>query len=75
MGILNRSLYLMQKGIRPCCVFDGKPRNEKEKILMQRFKTKSDAINNMKIAIDNGDTERALKMANRFTTISKKNVG
>jgi flap endonuclease-1 len=72
MGILNRSLHLMKKGIRPCWVFDGKPPLEKEKILLNRFQTKSDAYNKMNIAISNGDTERALKMASQTTSITLK---
>ena len=62
----------MQIGIRPCWVFDGCPPDEKEDMLMERFKRNIDAKNNLTVALNNGDTERAFKMASRSTVITNK---
>jgi flap endonuclease-1 len=63
VGLFNRSVMLLEKGIKPCWVFDGKPPEAKKKLLGERKKRKEAADEKLSEALDKGDTENALKYA------------
>ena len=44
MGIFNRSIQLMENGIRPVWVFDGKPPDLKKRVLEERKKKNEDKL-------------------------------
>jgi flap endonuclease-1 len=54
---------LMEKGVRPCWVFDGKPPEAKKKTLADRKKKKEEAEVNKQEAEEDGDMEKVLKYA------------
>ena len=61
---------LLENGIKPCWVFDGKPPEAKMKLLGERKLKKKDAEDNKQKAIDNNDMEKVLKYANQSVRIS-----
>jgi flap endonuclease-1 len=70
LGILNRSIFLMERGILPCWVFDGNPPTEKWSTLSERQKKKEESNERKEVALSNGDLDQALKYANRSISIS-----
>lgn len=50
VGLFNRSVMLLENGIKPIWVFDGKPPELKRNVLKKRKQIKTDAKND---AIDN----------------------
>jgi flap endonuclease-1 len=53
----------MEKGVRPCWVFDGKPPEAKKRTLEERKQKKEEAQAKHQEAVDQGDMEKALKYA------------
>jgi flap endonuclease-1 len=74
LGLFNRSITLLENGIKPCWVFDGKPPDAKLRLLGERKQKKNDAEENKQKAIDNNDMEKALKFANQSIKISSKMI-
>ena len=72
LGLYNRSIMLMENGIRPCWVFDGKPPDAKIFVLRKRKERKENAEREKSEAKDEGDMEAALKFANQTVKIDKK---
>jgi flap endonuclease-1 len=72
MGIFNRSIQLMENGVRPCWVFDGKPPDLKKRVLDERKKRKQMAEASKSEAADTGDLDKALKMANQSVKITSQ---
>lgn len=72
LGLYNRSIMLMENGIKPCWVFDGKPPEAKINILKQRKRRKEVAEQGKNEAKDEGDMEKALKFANQTVKIDEK---
>ena len=63
---------LMENGIKPCWVFDGKPPEAKSKVLDERKKNKDKAESQMEVAKDQGDDERLLKLAGQSVRVTKQ---
>ena len=63
LGLFNRSIMLMEKGVRPCWVFDGKPPEAKKRTLADRKKKKEDAEAGQQEALEEGDMDKVLKLA------------
>lgn len=61
---------LLENGIKPCWVFDGKPPEAKMKLLGERKQKKKDAEENKQKAIEDNDMEKVLKYANQSVKIS-----
>lgn len=61
---------LMEKGIRPCWVFDGKPPEAKKKVLSERKKKKQEADDGKAEAIEEGDMDKLLKYANQSVKVT-----
>ena len=72
LGLLNRTLMLMEHGIRPVWVFDGKPPEAKLNCLRGRKERKDNAEKEKDEAKDQGDLEKALKFANQTIRIDQK---
>jgi flap endonuclease-1 len=60
----------MEKGIRPCWVFDGKPPEAKQKTLAERKIRKEEAEANKQEAEEQGDAEKVLKYAGMSVKVS-----
>ena len=58
LGLLNRTLMLMEHGIRPVWVFDGKPPEAKMNTLRGRKEIKENAEKEKDEAKDQGDLEK-----------------
>ena len=74
LGIFNRTIMLMENGIRPVWVFDGIPPEAKKNVLKKRKEIKENAEKEKSEAKDEGDMEKALKFANQTIRIDKKMV-
>ena len=72
LGLLNRTLMLMEHGIRPVWVFDGKPPEAKLNCLRGRKERKENAEKEKDEAKDQGEMEKALKFANQTIRIDQK---
>jgi flap endonuclease-1 len=71
LGLYNRSIMLMDHGIKPIWVFDGKPPEAKINVLKGRKERKEEAKRNEENAKDQGDMEKALKFANQTVKITQ----
>jgi flap endonuclease-1 len=68
-GILFRTTNFMEKGIRPVFVFDGVPTDLKQATIELRRKTRTDAHERWKDAVERGDDEEAYKQARASTRV------
>jgi len=64
-GLFHRTAALLELGIRPVYVFDGKPPELKKKTLEERRAAKEEAEREWKKAVEEGDLKRALSKATR----------
>ncbi len=62
----------MEKGVRPCWVFDGKPPEAKQKTIAERKKRKEEAEINKKEAEEEGDAEKVLKYAGMSVKVTSQ---
>jgi flap endonuclease-1 len=67
IGMLSRTIKLMEHGIKPVYVFDGKPPELKLGELAERRKKREDAEKSLQEAQETGDQEKLLA-ANKGTT-------
>lgn len=68
-GLFYRSAALLELGIRPAYVFDGKPPELKKKTLEERRAVKEAAEIEWKKAIEEGDLKKALSKATRTSRL------
>lgn len=61
---------LLENGIKPCWVFDGKPPDAKLKLLGERKQKKLNAEENKQKAIEDNDMAKVLKYANQSVKIT-----
>ena len=73
-GLLYRTANLVEKGIKPVYVFDGKPHPLKIKTLEERKMVRQEAEKEWKEALEIGDIEEAFKKAKRTSSIDKDKV-
>ena len=64
-GLFHRSAALLELGIKPAYVFDGKPPELKKKTLEDRRAAKEEAEREWKKAVEEGDLKKALSKATR----------
>ncbi len=69
-GILYRNSSMVEKGIKPIYVFDGKASELKSETQAKRRKIRDDAEQIYREALQNGDTEKARKFAMRSSKLS-----
>ena len=73
-GLFYRSCNLLEKGINPVFVFDGKPNELKRRTLDQRAAAKQEAKVQMLQAMKEGDVERAGQLAQRTAKLETPQV-
>ncbi len=73
-GLLYRTANLVEQGIKPVYVFDGKPHPLKIETLQQRSVIREEARKEWKEALERGDIEEARKKAQQTSTITKERV-
>lgn len=78
LGFFHRTIGLLEKGIKPVYVFDGKPPEMKDHELKKRREKKAEAereIEELKIKIKEGDKEaeeRLIKVEKKVLSVTKK---
>jgi flap endonuclease-1 len=74
-GIFYRNAKLLESGIRPVYVFDGKPPDEKRDELIERGERKKEAEAAWKAALEKGNMEEARKAAQATSRLTSKMAG
>src|SRR5574344_321868 len=69
-GLLYRTSSIVEKGIKPIYVFDGKHSDFKTNTVMKRKEVRNESEKKWKEALDEGDEEKAHKFAMRSSKIS-----
>ncbi|MCL2115165.1 MAG: flap endonuclease-1 [Methanobrevibacter sp.] len=69
-GILYRTSTIVEKGVKPIYVFDGKPSEFKEDKVKERRNIREEAEKKWKKALEEGDEETARKFATRSSRMS-----
>jgi flap endonuclease-1 len=69
-GLLNRTGALVEAGVRPVFVFDGKPHQLKSETLAQRSARKEQAQKEYEAAIEEGDLETARTKAQQTSRLT-----
>jgi flap endonuclease-1 len=64
-GLLYRTINLIEKGVKPVFVFDGKPHTLKAKTVEARHKIRTEAAEKHEAAIKKGELEEARKYGSR----------
>ncbi|KAJ3416826.1 Elongation of fatty acids protein 2 [Chytridiales sp. JEL 0842] len=72
MGILYRTIRMMENGIKPVYVFDGKPPDMKSNELKKRGEKREDAEKAVATALEDGDTENFDKFSRRTVKVTKE---
>jgi len=72
IGMLSRSIRLMENGIKPVFVFDGKPPELKLGELAARRAKREEATKALAIAVESGDQEQILKSTKMTTRVTKE---
>ncbi|MFQ5406499.1 MAG: flap endonuclease-1 [Candidatus Micrarchaeia archaeon] len=73
-GLFYRSCNLLEKGIKPIYVFDGKPSLLKADTIAQRTERKQDALEKFKKALEKGDEEDMRLYAMQTVRLTKEMV-
>ncbi len=73
-GLFYRTCKLLEKGIKPVYVFDGKPPEVKARELEERETRKKEAERKYKEAVEKGDLEEARIYAQQTTRLTKDMV-
>ncbi|MFH1247395.1 MAG: flap endonuclease-1 [Candidatus Micrarchaeota archaeon] len=73
-GLFYRTCSLLEKGIKPIYVFDGKPCELKQRTLDERQAAKKEAQLQMLAAIKEGDVERAGQLAQRTAKLGSTEI-
>merc|ERR1711972_988152 len=72
IGMLTRTIRLMENGIKPVYVFDGKPPELKLAELAERRQKRDDATANLQTAMESGDQEQILKATKGTVRVTKE---
>ena len=73
-GILYRTANLVEKGVKPVFVFDGKPHVLKSKTIEERTKIRTEAIAKHEKAVKEGNLEEARKFGSRALKLTPEMV-
>jgi len=71
-GLFYRTINLIEIGIKPVYVFDGKPPELKEAEIKRRRKIREEAIKKYEEALKRGDLEAARKYAQQTATLKEE---
>jgi flap endonuclease-1 len=74
MGMFYRTIRLMENGIKPVYVFDGKPPNMKGGELAKRQEKRAEAQENLDKATEAGDADNVDKFSKRLVKVTKEHV-
>ncbi len=69
-GLFYRSIKLLEAGVKPVYVFDGKPPELKKGVSEKRRDVREEAKREWKAALERKDYEEARKFAQRATTVT-----
>lgn len=72
IGMLSRTIRLMENGIKPVYVFDGKPPDLKLGELAERRQKREEAEKKLQAAKESGDQEAILKSTKMTTRVTKE---
>ncbi len=72
VGMLSRTVRLLENGVKPVWVFDGKPPDLKSGELQKRSEAKAKAQAELKRATAEGDVETMNKMSRRMVKVTKQ---
>jgi len=72
IGMLTRTIKLMESGIKPVYVFDGKPPELKLAELDARRAKRNEATANLQAAIEAGDSEQVLKSTKATVRVTRE---
>ena len=70
MGLFYRTIRMLENGIKPLYVFDGKPPNMKSGELAKRTERRVEAETNLKAAEEAGDQENIDKFSRRLVKVT-----
>lgn len=73
-GLLSRTLYFIQAGIKPVYVFDGKPPELKSAELQRRAERRQEAEKSLEEAIEKGDEEEIERFTRRTVRLDPQHV-
>lgn len=73
-GLLSRTLYFIQAGIKPVYVFDGKPPEMKSGELQKRAERRAEAEKSLEEAIEKGDEEEIDRFTRRTVRLDPAQV-
>ncbi|MCL7036929.1 hypothetical protein MKW94_014919 [Papaver nudicaule] len=71
-GLFSRTIRLLEAGLKPVYVFDGKPPDLKRQELAKRSLKRSDATEDLAAAIESGDKEDIEKFSKRTVKVTKQ---
>ncbi|GAB4848234.1 Elongation of fatty acids protein 2, variant 2 [Ancistrocladus abbreviatus] len=71
-GMFTRTIRLLEAGIKPVYVFDGKPPDLKKQELAKRYTKRADATEDLKEAIEVGSKEEIEKFSKRTVKVTKQ---
>ncbi|GAB2283139.1 Elongation of fatty acids protein 2 [Dionaea muscipula] len=71
-GMFNRTIRLLEAGIKPVYVFDGKPPDLKKEELAKRYTKRADATEELKEAIEIGNKEDIEKFSKRTVKVTQQ---
>lgn len=72
LGMFYRTLRMIENGIKPVYVFDGKPPILKGGELEKRYLRKEEAVKNMEDAKETGTAEEILKFEKRMVRVTRE---
>ncbi|KAK1319678.1 Flap endonuclease 1-A [Acorus calamus] len=71
-GMFTRTIRLLEAGLKPAYIFDGKPPDLKKQELSKRFSKREDATEDLKTAQAEGDKESIEKFSKRTVKVTKQ---
>ncbi|KZV48160.1 flap endonuclease 1 [Dorcoceras hygrometricum] len=71
-GMFSRTIRLLEAGIKPVYVFDGKPPDLKKKELAKRYSKREDATDDLNVALETGNMEEIEKFSKRTVKVTKQ---
>ena len=74
IGLFSRVSRILEYGIKPCFVFDGKPLELKAGVSAKRHEIRTSASEKHKKALEDGETELARKYAQQSSFLTKEMV-
>ncbi|XP_059652190.1 flap endonuclease 1 isoform X2 [Cornus florida] len=71
-GMFTRTIRLLEAGLKPVYVFDGKPPELKNQELAKRYAKRADATADLNAAIETGNKEEIEKFSKRTVKVTKQ---